>query len=240
MLEALRADREIDRILMAEEIELGPQLREVVLLADEAGIEVEAVSRSELDRQSHTGKHQGVIAVVQDPRYATVEEMVFLADERGAPPLIVVLDGVQDPQNLGAVARSVNAAGAHGVVIAERRAAGVTPGAVRASAGALEHVLVARAPSVPRTLQYLRQLGIRVIGLDADADAEYTDVDLTGPVALVVGSEGEGMSPQSREACDLVISIPMHGEIASLNASVSAAVVLYEAVRQRSNRGLPQ
>lgn len=233
MLEALRAERAIDRILMAEGIELGPQLREVVLLSDEAGIPVEAVSRNELDRQSHTSKHQGVIAVVTDPRYAKVEDMVFLADERGEPPLVVVLDGVQDPHNFGAVARTVNAAGAHGVVIPERRAVGITPGSVRASAGALEHVLVAREPALPKAVQYLKQLGLRVFGLDAGGETSYTEADFTGPSAIVVGSEGEGMTPQVRELCDVLVSIPMRGEVASLNASASAAIVLYEAVRQR-------
>jgi 23S rRNA (guanosine2251-2'-O)-methyltransferase len=236
VLEALRAGREIDRILMAEGIELGPQLSEVVVLADQAGIPVDAVSKSELDRQSHTDKHQGVIAVVADPRYAKVEDMLFLADERGEPPLLVMLDGVQDPQNLGTVARTVNAAGAHGVIIPERRAVGITPGSVRASAGALEHVLVAREPALPKTAQYLKQLGLKLFGLDAAGTVPYTEADFTGPSVIIVGSEGEGMTPQVRDLCDALVSIPMHGKIASLNASVSAAIVLYEAVRQRRGR----
>jgi 23S rRNA (guanosine2251-2'-O)-methyltransferase len=233
VLEALRAGRPIDRILMAEGIELGPQLRDVVLLADEAEVEVEAVSKAELDRQSHTDKHQGVIAIVADPRYASVEDMMFLADERDEPPLIVVLDGVQDPQNLGAVARTVNAAGAHGAIIPERRAVGITPGSVRASAGALEHILLAREPSLPKSVQFLKQLGLKIVGLDVSGSVTHTGADFTGPTAIVIGSEGEGMSPQVRELCDEMVSIPMYGEVASLNASVSAAVVLYEAVRQR-------
>ena len=233
VLEALRGGRPIDRILMAEGIELGPQLMDVVTLAGEADIDVEAVSKGELDRQSHTNKHQGVIAIVADPRYASVEDMIFLADEQGEAPLIVVLDGVQDPQNLGAVARTVNAAGAHGVVIPERRAVGITPGSVRASAGALEHILLAREPNLAKSVQYLKQLGLRIVGLDADGDTAHVSADLTGPTAIVIGSEGEGMSPQVRELCDELVSIPMYGEVASLNASVSAAIVLYEAVRQR-------
>lgn len=233
VLEALKASRSIERIMMAEGIELGPQLMDVVTLADSGGIDVEAVSKGELDRQSHTGKHQGVIAIVSDPRYATVEDMIFLADERGEAPLIVVLDGVQDPQNLGAVARTVNAAGAHGIVIPERRAVGITPGSVRASAGALEHVALTRVPNLPKSVQYLKQLGLKVVGLDASGDTAHVDGDMTGPTAIVVGSEGDGMSQQVLDLCDELISIPMYGEVASLNASVSAAVVLYEAVRQR-------
>ncbi len=219
---------------MAEGIELGPQLSEIIVLADQQAIAVDAVSKNELDRASHTSKHQGVIAVVADPRYATVEEMIHLADERSEPPLIVVLDGVQDPHNFGAVARTANAAGAHGVIIPERRAASVTPGAIRASAGALEHVLVAREPNLGRTAKYLKQLGLTLIGLDAEGTTAHTSTALTGPVAVVVGSEGEGLSQQVQNECDVLISIPMSGEIASLNASVSAGIVLYEAVRQRS------
>ncbi len=221
---------------MADGIELGPHLREVVLLADQQEIAVDAVPRKELDRVSHTGKHQGVIAVVADPRYADVEDMVHLADQRGEPPLIVLLDGIQDPHNFGAIARTANAAGAHGVIIPERRSASVSPGAIRASAGALEHVLVAREPNLGRTARYLKQLGMTLVGLDAEGSADHTSTDLTVPTAIVVGSEGEGLSPRVRSECDSLISIPMFGEIASLNASVSAGIVLYEAVRQRSSK----
>lgn len=234
VLEALRGEREISRLLMADGIDLGPQLSEVVVLADEHDIPVEAVSKNELERVSHTGKHQGIIAIIADPRYSTVEDMLLLADERGEVPLIVVLDGIQDPHNFGAVARTANAAGAHGVVIPERKAAGVTPGAVRASAGVLEHVLVAREPNLTRTVKYLGQLGLQVIGLDADAPISLYQSELTGPLAIIVGSEGQGMTDAVRKECTQLIGIPMYGEVASLNASASAAIVLYEAIRQRS------
>lgn len=219
---------------MVDGIELGAQLREVVILADQQSVPVEAVPRNELDRISHTAKHQGVIALVSDPRYSSVEEMIHLAADRTEEALIVMLDGVQDPHNFGAVARTANAAGAHGVIIPERRSASVTPGAIRASAGALEHVLVAREPNLGRTARYLKQLGLTLVGLDAAGTVHHTDADLVGPVAVVVGSEGEGLSSQVQKECDLLISIPMHGEIASLNASVSTGIVLYEVVRQRS------
>ena len=160
VIEALRAGREINRILMQDDAQLGPQLREIVFLADGAGIAVEAVSRRDLDRQSATRKHQGVIAVVPDARYVPIEDLVFAADNRNEAPLLIVLDGVQDPHNLGAIARTLDAAGGHGIVIPERRAAGISPGAIRASAGALEHVPVSRVNNVAKSAAYLKTIGL--------------------------------------------------------------------------------
>lgn len=236
MLESLRAGRDIERLVMIDDLELGAQLREIIVLAEAAGIRVDAVSRRELESQSQTKKHQGVIAVVPDPRYHEPEDFIAAADSQGEAPLIVMLDGVQDPHNLGAIARTVDAAGAHGLIIPERRAVGITPGAVRASAGALEHVRVARVGNLNRTIENLKQVGITVIGLDADGDVEYTQVDFTGPVVIVVGSEGKGLSRLVRENCDQIASIPMVGKLSSLNASVSAGIVLYEAFRQRQKK----
>ena len=234
VIEALRAGREISQILMQDDAKLGPQLREIVFLADNAGISVEAVSRRDLDRQSATRKHQGVIAVVPDARYVPIEDLVFAADNRNEPPLLIVLDGVQDPHNLGAIARTLDAAGGHGIVIPERRAAGISPGAIRASAGALEHVPVARVPNVAKSANYLKTIGLNLVGLDQEAENHYSEPDYTVPTAIVVGSEERGISPGVRSACESVISIPLRGQMASLNASVAAAIVLYEAVRQRS------
>ena len=233
MLESLRAGREIDHLIMVEDQELGAQLREIVLLATEAGIEVQAVSQRELDSQSHTKKSQGVIAVVPDPRYHEPEDLMLMAENGDQPPMLVMLDGIQDPHNLGAIARTADAAGAHGLIIPERRAVGITPGAVRASAGALEHVKVSRVGNLNRTIERLKELGMLVVGLDADGDVEYTEADFTGPVVIVVGSEGKGLSRLVRENCDQIASIPMAGQLSSLNASVSAGIVLYEAFRQR-------
>jgi 23S rRNA (guanosine2251-2'-O)-methyltransferase len=157
------------------------------------------------------------------------------ADPDENAPLLVMLDGIQDPHNLGAIARTADAVGAHGVIIPERRAVGITPGAVRASAGALEHVKVSRVGNLTRTIEKLKELGMMVIGLDADGDVEYTEVDFTGPVVLVVGSEGKGLSRLVGENCDQIASIPMSGQLSSLNASVSTGIVLYEAYRQRAN-----
>ncbi|MEE8045485.1 MAG: 23S rRNA (guanosine(2251)-2'-O)-methyltransferase RlmB [Dehalococcoidia bacterium] len=233
VLESLRAGRDIERLIMVADVELGAQLQEIVVLASEAGIEVQAVSRKELDAQSQTKKSQGVIAVVPDPRYHDPEDLMLAADTDGEPPLLVMLDGIQDPHNLGAIARTADAAGAHGLIIPERRAVGITAGAVRASAGALEHVKVSRVGNLNRAIERLKELGMLVIGLDADGDVEYTEADFTGPVVIVVGSEGKGLSRLVRENCDQIASIPMAGQLSSLNASVSAGIVLYEAFRQR-------
>jgi len=234
VLESLRVKRDIERLIMLEDSELGVQLREIVFLANEAGIRIDAVSRRELESQSQTKKHQGVIAVVPDPRYHEPDDLLSSAALKGEHPLLVMLDGIQDPHNLGAIARTAEAAGVHGLIIPERRAVGVTPGAMRASAGALEHIKVSRVGNLNRAVENLKENGLTIVGLDAAGDSEYTEVDFTGPVLIVVGSEGKGLSRLMRENCDHVASIPMAGQISSLNVSVSAAIVLYEAFSQRS------
>ncbi len=234
VLESLRVKRDIERLIMLEDSELGPQLREIVFLANEAGIRIDAVSRRELESQSQTKKHQGVIAVVPDPRYHEPDDLLSSAALKGEHPLLVMLDGIQDPHNLGAIARTAEAAGVHGLIIPERRAVGVTPGAMRASAGALEHIKVSRVGNLNRAVENLKENGLTIVGLDAAGDSEYTEVDFTGPVLIVVGSEGKGLSRLMRENCDHVASIPMAGQISSLNVSVSAAIVLYESFSQRS------
>ena len=234
VLESLRAMRDIERLIMLEDSALGPQLREIVFLATEAGIHIEAVSKRELESQSQTKKHQGVIAVVPDPRYHQPDDLLSLADVKDEPVLLVMLDGIQDPHNFGAIARTAEAAGVHGLIIPERRAVGVTPGAMRASAGALEHMKVSKVGNLNRTVEKLKERGVLIVGLDAAGDVEYTQVDFTGPVLIVVGSEGKGLSRLMRENCDKIASIPMSGQLSSLNVSVSAAIVLYEAFNQRS------
>jgi len=235
VLETLRAGRAVQRILMSETAEMGRQMAEIVALADAAGVVVEAVPRDALDRTALTGRHQGVIALVPDPQYATVEQIVANAEASGGPALIAVLDGIEDPHNFGAIVRTVDAAGGHGVVIPARRAVGITPGALRASAGALEHVPVARVTNVPRTLGALKSAGIWVVGLDQDGTKPYTEVDFQLPTAVLVGAEGSGISRLAREKCDVLATIPLRGRIASLNASVAASLALYEAVRQRAD-----
>ena len=233
VLEALRSERCIERLLIADGLEAGPQIREIFSLAEATGIQIDHLARHELDRQSRTKKSQGVVAVLPDTRYVNVEDIIFEADRRSQAPLTAVLDGIVDPHNLGAIARTLDAAGGHGIIIPQRRAAGISPGAIRASAGALMHVPVARVVNIPRTIEYLNQLGLQTLALAADAETEYSQADLTIPTALVVGSEERGVSRLSRANCTGAISIPMHGKLASLNASVSAAIAFYEAVRQR-------
>ena len=237
VLESLRVKRDIERLIMLEDSELGPQLREIVFLANEAGIRIDAVSRRELESQSQTKKHQGVIAVVPDPRYHEPDDLLSSAALKGEHPLLVMLDGIQDPHNLGAIARTAEAAGVHGLIIPERRAVGVTPGAMRASAGALEHIKVSRVGNLNRAVENLKENGLTIVGLDAAGDSEYSQIDFTGPALIVVGSEGKGLSRLMRDNCDHVASIPMAGQISSLNVSVSAAIVLYEAFNQRSKAG---
>lgn len=240
VLEALRAERNIDRLLIAEGIEVGTQIQEIFSLAKYAGIKVEHLKRREIDRQSQTKKSQGVVAILPDTRYVSIEDLIFEADRKSQAPLIAVLDGIVDPHNLGAIARTMDAAGGHGIIIPERRAAGISPGAIRASAGALMHLPVARVVNIPRTIEYLNTLGLQTLALapasviPAQTGTDYTTADLTIPTAIVVGSEEKGVSRLALERCTATISIPMHGQLASLNASVSAAIVLYEAVRQRS------
>ena len=235
VLEALRSEVTVQRILMFEELERGPQIEEIIRLARAAAIPIEPARTRDLDRASATGKHQGVIALTPDPHYVPLDRLLIDASAGDDAPLIAVLDGIEDPQNLGAIARTVDCAGGHGLVIPERRAAGITPGAIRASAGALEHVPVARVVNLGRAVEEIKSAGVWTVGLDADAGQDYTQVDLTGPTAIVIGAEGSGLSRLVREKCDLLASIPLLGKLESLNVSVSAAIALYEAVRQRRN-----
>jgi len=210
---------------------------ELTRLSRGTAAKVRTAPRQKLDRLAGSQAHQGVVAVVADFRYRDLEELLVAARASGEPPLLVLLDGVEDPQNLGAIIRSAHALGAHGVVIPRDRAAGVTPAAAKASAGAVEHCPVARVVNLAQTLTVLKERGIWSIAADADGDRALPEVDLTGPVALVVGGEGRGVRPLVRRTCDHVARIPMAGQVASLNASVAAAIVLYEAARQRRGRG---
>jgi 23S rRNA (guanosine2251-2'-O)-methyltransferase len=200
----------------------------------ERGARVHHGPRAKLDKLAGTDRHQGVVAVVADFRYRELHELTAAAREAGEPALIVVLDGVEDPHNLGAIIRSAQALGAHGVVIPRDRAASVTPTAAKASAGAVERCRVARVTNIARTLEELKEEGVWVVALAADGDRSVTEIDFRGPMAIVLGSEGEGVRPLVRKKCDFVAGIPMTGGFESLNVSASAAVALYEAARQRA------
>ncbi len=239
VLEALRAGaRAIERLTLAEGAHES-RLREILEIARYADIPVRRVPRTELQRIAAGANHQGVIATIAAAHYTHADDLLdALAARVGTedPPLAIVLDGVEDPRNLGAVIRTVECAGAHGVFIPERRASGLTETVAKAAAGALEYVPVARAVNVVRLLEELKERGVWTIGTAAEADTSYTDWDWTQPCALLLGGEGEGLRRLVRERCDVLVSIPLRGRIESLNVSVAAGVVLYEAVRQRRAR----
>jgi 23S rRNA (guanosine2251-2'-O)-methyltransferase len=232
--ELLRAGGgDVSELWLAEGGSRQSAFAELERLGREAGAKVRAAPRQKLDRLAGTDRHQGVVAVVADFRYAEVEDLLAAARASGRPPLLVVLDGVEDPHNLGAVIRSAHALGAHGVVIPKDRAVGVTAAAAKASAGAVERCPVARVTNVAQTIAALKEEGVWSVALAADGDRPIAEMDLRGPTALVLGSEGEGLRPLVRKTCDLSARVPMTGEIDSLSVSASAAVALYEAARQR-------
>jgi 23S rRNA (guanosine2251-2'-O)-methyltransferase len=202
-------------------------------LARERGAKIRAAPRAKLDRLAGTDRHQGVVAVVADYRYVELEEVLGRARASGRPPLLVVLDGVEDPHNLGAIIRSAHALGAHGVVIPRDRAVGVTPAVAKASAGAVERCPVARVVNVAKTIDALKEAGIWSVALTQDAERPLGGLDLAGPTALVLGSEGEGLRPLVRSTCDLQARIPMQGDLESLSVSAATAIALYEVARQR-------
>ena len=221
--EALKAGRDMEKLLVAKG-ELIGSAREIVAMAREQKVIVQEVDRAHLDAMAPG--HQGLIAVVSAYAYKTVDDMLALAKERGEEPFLVILDGVTDPHNLGAIIRSAECAGAHGVIIPERRAVGLTPAAVKASAGAVEYLPVAREVNLTRTIERLKKEGIWIYGTAMNGE-DYRKVDYSGAKALVIGSEGEGMSRLVSESCDKVVPLPMKGKIESLNASVAAGILLY-------------
>jgi 23S rRNA (guanosine2251-2'-O)-methyltransferase len=233
VLEALRARARDVSLLLVVEGETQKAVREVVDAARAAEVAVETKARVVVDEMAGHGNHQGVCAVVGEYPYVEPEGLLETARARGEAPLIVVLDGVQDPQNLGALVRSAHVLGAHGIIIPQDRAAPVTPAVVRASAGATEHVQVARVVNLARALDALKEAGLWIAGGVADSASAPWDVDLTGPTALVVGAEGKGIRPLVLRQCDFLVRIPMLGRVASLNVSVAGALLMYEALRQR-------
>ncbi len=239
VLEALRAGvRSIERLTISEGAQTH-RLRELIELARAANIPVRRLSRAELTRLLGDVNHQGVVADIAAARYADADELMqSLAARIGTndPPLAVVLDGVEDPRNLGAILRTIECAGAHAAFIPERRATGLTETVAKASAGALEHVRVARVTNLVRLIDDLKQHNIWTIGASADAPMDYTEWDWTSPCALVLGGEGAGLHRLVREHCDALVRIPLRGHIASLNVSVAAGIVLYEALRQRTRK----
>jgi len=230
VMEALKAGRKISRLLISE----GSRPKEVIDEARRKGIPFEYVDRRRLDTLVRE-THQGVVALASPVEYARVEDLLQAARSQQEPALIVALDGVEDPHNLGSVIRSVDVLGAHGVLIPERRAAGLSTAVSRASAGAVEHVKVARVVNLARAIDNMKQEGLWAIGLDGSADKMLWQVDFTVPTLLVVGGEGKGLGRLIGQKCDITARIPMSGRVTSLNASVAAALALYEVRRQRMN-----
>ena len=229
--EALRAGTPIDKLYIAKG-DTDRTLARLAAQARQAGLAVVEADRRKLDAMSATGSHQGVIAAAAVRPYATLDSILTAASERGEPPLVVVCDELSDPHNLGAVIRTAECAGAHGVVIPKRRSAGLTAVTAKTSAGAVSYLPVARVSNLPAALQELKKRGVWIFGADA-AGAPLYEADLRGSAAIVIGSEGTGMGRLVRESCDFLTGIPMRGRIGSLNASAAAAVLLYEALRQR-------
>lgn len=232
VLEALRAGRALDKVYIARG-ETDKALAHIAGLARERGVSVSDCDRRKLDAMSVTKAHQGVIAVCAVREYASLDDILDLAESRGEAPFVVVCDEISDPHNLGAIIRSAECVGAHGVVIPKRRSAGLTAVVGKTSAGAAEHLPVARVANISAALQELKDRGLWVYGAAAEGSSPMWETDLTGPLALVIGSEGEGLGRLVRERCDFLVSIPLRGKVGSLNASTAAAVLMYEVLRQK-------
>ena len=234
VVEALAAGRPAARLLVAHSARSGPELNQVLAAARGASVPVETVDANRLRQLAGFDGHQGVLLEVEERRFADLTELLAVAARRARDPMLLILEHLQDPTNFGTLLRSAEAAGVDGVIYPERGAAPLSAGAVKASAGASEHLLLARVGGLGETARELQERGIRLIAADQDAATSAWDADLTGPIAIVVGSEGSGVSGAMRRRCDLLVSFPMAGRIASLNAATAGALLLFEVVRQRA------
>ena len=231
VIEAFRAGKTVDKLFVLEHCKEG-SMNTVLREAKKHDTIINYVKKERLDQMSETGKHQGVIAYIAAFEYATVDDILKKAEDKGEPPFVVILDDIEDPHNLGAIIRTANLAGAHGVIIPKHRAAGLTATAVKASAGAVSYTPVAKVTNISKTIEELKDKGLWFVCADMGGTTMY-DLDLKGPIGLVVGNEGKGVSRLVKEKCDFIASIPMFGDIDSLNASVATGVLAYEIVRQR-------
>ncbi len=239
VLEALRGGRRVEKVLLAQGAHGAAA--QVERLARERAVPLETVERRELDRLAAGANHQGVVALVAAFAYVALDDLLAQAQKRDEPPLLLLLDSVQDPQNLGTLLRTAEAVGAHGVVIPQRRAVGVTAAVAKASAGAIEYLPVAQVTNLTQTIEQLKAAGVWVVGVENTPQAQvYDQTDLNRPLALVVGSEGRGLSRLVREHCDFLVRLPMRGHVGSLNVAVAGSIVLYEAWRQRRAGPIPK
>ena len=231
--EALRAGRSIDKIYIAKG-DVDKTLGHIASTARAAGVVVVETDRRKLDQMSRTHAHQGVIALAAVREYCSVQDILDIAAQRNEPPFVIICDEITDVHNLGAIIRTAECAGAHGVIIPKRRSVGLTAVVGKTSAGAAEHMAVARVPNLVAAMKELKDKGLWIYGTAAEGSSSLWKTDLTGPIAIVIGSEGDGMGRLVSEACDFMVSIPMHGKVSSLNASAAASILIYDILRQRS------
>lgn len=232
VMEALKGDREIDKIMIQKGEKEGSVIK-IIAAAKAKGLVVQEVEKNKLDELTGREKHQGVVAYVAAHEYVTVKEILEEARSKGEQPFVLILDNIQDPHNLGAIIRTAHNAGVHGIIIPKRRAVGLTGTVSKSSAGALEYMKVAKVSNIVQTIRDLKEEGLWIACADMDGKTLYEE-NLTGPIGIVVGSEGEGVSKLTKENCDYVVSVPMYGKVTSLNASVAASLMVYEIVRQRN------
>lgn len=233
IIEALEGKKRAFREILIATGRGGDEVGRIVDLATRAAAKINRVPRQRLDELVRKGNHQGVVAIVSPKEWSTIEDIQAVAASRNEPLFVVMLDEVEDPHNMGAVIRTAEAAGVHGVVVPSHRSAFLGEGVVKASAGAVEHMAVVKVPNLVNAIEEFKKMGLWVAGADASGEKSYTGIDMKGPLLLVIGSEGKGLRPLVRKHCDFVVRIPMFGKVSSLNASVSAAILIYEAVRQR-------
>jgi 23S rRNA (guanosine2251-2'-O)-methyltransferase len=231
VIEALKSNRDINKILIAEGSQRG-QMQQITQLAKEAHVIVQFVPKKKID-QVTDGNHQGVLAYIAAYQYAELDDLFTAAEKKNEPPFFLLLDEIEDPHNLGSVMRTADAVGAHGIIIPKRRAVGLTATVAKASTGAIEHIPVVRVTNMARTIDELKDRGVWIAGTDATGSEDYRRMDGTIPLGLVIGSEGKGMGRLIREKCDFLIHLPMAGKVTSLNASVAAAILMYEIYRKR-------
>lgn len=235
VLEALRSGRPLNKIWIDRQAKASG-LRPLESAARAAGVTVQYVDRRKLDEVAGNVRHQGVVAQAAAKEYVDVSDLLAAAAERGEPPLLLLLDEIEDPHNLGSMLRTAECAGVHGIIIPKRRSAGLSATVAKVSAGAIEYVPVARVPNLARTIDDLKEKGLWIAGADGNAEQSVYDTDLTGPLAIVIGNEAKGLSRLVKEKCDFLVRLPMKGRIESLNASVACGILLYEALRQRGGR----
>lgn len=235
VMEAIKSGRTINKILVAKGSTEG-SIKKIVSMAKDSGIIVQYVDKNKINSVSQSDNHQGIIAYVSPQEYKELDELLAELEERDEKPFFIICDEINDPHNLGSIIRTANAVGVNGVIIPKRRATGITPVVVKTSAGATEYVPVCKVTNLARTMEMLKEKGIWIVGTDMDGDKAYYEADLTGKLAIVVGNEGSGMSRIVKEGCDFIVSIPMVGEVSSLNASVAASILMYESLRQNKTK----